>query len=104
MDPQTVINKNTDPKDVKLGIDPTVLQSHALGTRSYYPFQIRGFPCGFDYPESAKALQKVTTPEGTKANIMDSLAYALILAFCVSSTSSSGENVLLEFTEQQWSE
>ena len=42
--------------NIKVLITPSELQKKALGHDTYWPFQMHGFPVGFDYPANATIL------------------------------------------------
>lgn len=84
-------------------VTPRLLIPRALGrvgADAYFPFQLRGFPTGFDYPPSATAL-KLADPEKAKG-LEHMLAYAIISA-CVLGSEVDGERSFFKFERVEWS-
>lgn len=86
-------------------VDPAILIPRALGHApksgplAYHPFQIKGFPSGFNYPKKASEIKTAHSEDGD--NLKHSIAFALIKA-CILGTKVNGEQEFFRFERIVW--
>lgn len=86
-------------------VDPVVLIPRALGHApksrplAYHPFQIKGFPSGFKYPQNAAELKTAHSEDGD--DLKHSLALAIVKA-CIVGTEVNGEVEFFRFERTDW--
>ena len=84
----------------KVMITPSELRKKALGKDTYWPFQMHGFPIGFDYPANATILAQ----SGARKNpINKTISYAIIKACIVGELNNDGTQSFLRFEKKEWS-
>jgi hypothetical protein len=80
-------------------INPTELRKKALGKETYWPFQMHGFPIGFDYPANATILAQ----SGSRKNpIKNTISYAIIKACIMGHLNEDGSHSFLRFERKDW--
>jgi hypothetical protein len=80
-------------------INPTELCKKALGKETYWPFQMHGFPIGFDYPANATILAQ----SGSRKNpIKNTISYAIIKACIMGHLNEDGSHSFLRFERKDW--
>jgi hypothetical protein len=85
----------------KVIITPSELRKKALGKDTYWPFQMHGFPIGFDYPANATILAQ----SGARNNpIKNTMAYAIIKACILGQLNDDGSHSFLQFERKDWGE
>ena len=85
----------------KVMITPSELRKKALGKDTYWPFQMHGFPIGFDYPANATILAQ----SGARKNpIKNTISYAIIKACIMGELNSDGSRSFLQFEGKNWGE
>ncbi len=85
----------------KVLIAPSELRKKALGLDTYWPFQMHGFPIGFDYPANATILGQ----SGARKNpIKNTISYAIIQACVVGELNEDGSRSFLRFERKDWGE
>ena len=85
----------------KVLITPRELRKKALGQDTYWPFQMHGFPVGFDYPENATILGQ----SGVRNNpIKNTISYAIIKACIIGELHEDGTRSFLRFERKDWGE
>ena len=83
----------------KVLIMPSELRKKALGHDTYWPFQMHGFPVGFDYPANATILGQ----SGARKNpIKNTISYAIIKACIVGELNEDGSRSFLRFERKDW--
>jgi hypothetical protein len=85
----------------KVLIAPSELRKKALGNDTYWPFQMHGFPVGFDYPANATILGQ----SGARNNpIKNTISYAIINACIMGELNDDGSRSFLRFERKDWGE
>ena len=85
----------------KVLITPSELQKKALGKDTYLPFQMHGFPVGFDYPANATILGQ----SGVRNNpIKNTISYAIIKACIMGELNEDGSHSFFRFVSKDWGE
>ena len=85
----------------KVVVTPSELRKKALGKDTYWPFQMHGFPDGFDYPMNANILSH----SGARNNpVKNTIAYAIIKACIIGELNDDGTHSFLRFEKKDWSE
>jgi hypothetical protein len=83
----------------KVVIAPSELQKKALGKDTYWPFQMQGFPVGFDYPANAAILGQ----SGARKNpLKNTISYAIIKACLMGDLKEDGSRSFLRFEKKDW--
>jgi hypothetical protein len=82
-------------------ITPSELRKKALGKDTYLPFQMHGFPIGFDYPANATILAQ----SGARNNpLKNTISYAIIKACIMGELNDDGSRSFLRFERKDWGE
>ena len=83
----------------KVLVTPSELRKKALGHDTYWPFQMHGFPIGFNYPANATILGQ----SGARKNpIKNTISYAIIKACIIGELNEDGSRSFLRFERKDW--